>query len=164
ERVTESSLVRGYVNATTNAHRRPVPQVAAGRAVHQMGLRVAMLDDSDGVARSVFLLAEANRVDVRLEVADLPIDAATRAVAELAGVDPLSWALFGGEDYHLVGAVAPDDFDALTKALADAHTPCHVIGQVLPGVGRVWVRHPDQQLHELARIAGFEHFGNPPGT
>src|SRR5690606_34206693 len=71
ERVTESSLVRGYVNATTNAHRRPVPQVAAGRAVHQTGLRVAMLDDSDGVARSVSLLAEANRVDVRLEVADL---------------------------------------------------------------------------------------------
>jgi thiamine-monophosphate kinase len=164
ERVTEPSLVRGYVNATTNAHRRPVPQVAAGRAVHEAGVRVAMLDDSDGVARSVVLLAEANRVDVRLEVADLPIDAATRAVAGLAGVDPVDWALFGGEDYHLIGAVAPDDFDTLTKALALARTPCHAIGQVLPGTGRVWMRHPDQQLHELAGIAGFEHFGKPPET
>jgi thiamine-monophosphate kinase len=151
---------RGYVNATTRAHRRPVPQMEAGRAIHRWGRRVAMLDDSDGIARSAILLAEANRVDVRLEVTDLPVDAATRAVAEWAGVDPVNWALFGGEDYHLIGVVAPHDFSDLTKALAEVRIPCHPIGEVLPGHGRVWVRGPDQQLHELTGVAGFEHFGD----
>jgi thiamine-monophosphate kinase len=150
---------RGYVNATTRAHRRPVPQMDAGKAIHRLGCRVAMLDDSDGIARSVILLAEANRLDVRLEVTELPVDAATRAVAEWAGVDPVSWALFGGEDYPLIGAVARENFAALTQALSEARTPCHAIGEVLPGHGRVWVRDPDQQLHELTGKAGFEHFG-----
>lgn len=160
DRVDASSIDRGYVNVTVRAHRRPVPQLAAAWAIQESGCRVAMLDDSDGLARSVYLLAEANGVDARLEVNQLPIDAATRAVAEVAGVDPVDWALFGGEDYHLVGAVAPEQWPALTKALAIAQTPCHAIGELLPGAGRVWVRGPDQQVHELTRIRGFEHFNN----
>lgn len=158
DRVDASSLDRGYVNVTTRAHRRPVPQLAAAQAIGRSGCRVAMLDDSDGIARSVYLLAEANQLDVRLAVTMLPIGAATRAVAGVAGIDPVDWALFGGEDYHLVGAVAPDQWGDLTKALAGVGTPCHAIGEVLPGAGRVWVRGPDEQVHELARIGGFAHF------
>lgn len=158
DRVDASSLDRGYVNVTTRAHRRPVPQLAAAQAIGRSGCRVAMLDDSDGIARSVYLLAEANHVDVRLAVTMLPIGAATRAVAGVAGMDPVDWALFGGEDYHLVGAVAPDQWHDLTKALAGVGAPCHAIGDVLPGAGRVWVRGPDEQVHELARIGGFAHF------
>lgn len=159
DRVADWPPGRGYVNVTTRAHRRPVPQLEAAEAIRRLGCRVAMLDDSDGIARSASLLAEANRVDVRLEVTELPIDAATRAVAERAGVDPVNWALFGGEDYHLVGVVAPSHVSDLTKALAEAQIPCHAVGEVLAGHGRVWVRGPDQQLHELTGIAGFEHFG-----
>lgn len=158
DRVDASSLDRGYVNVTTRAHRRPAPQLGAAQAIARSGARVAMLDDSDGIARSVFLLAEANQLDVRLAVTMLPISDATRAVAGVAGVDPVDWALFGGEDYHLVGAVAPDQWRDLTKALVGAGTPCHAIGEVLPGAGRVWVRGPDEQVHELARIGGFAHF------
>jgi thiamine-monophosphate kinase len=158
DRVDASSLDRGYVNVTTRAHRRPVPQLAAAQAIGRSRCRVAMLDDSDGIARSVYLLAEANQLDVRLAVTMLPIGAATRAVAGVAGIDPVDWALFGGEDYHLVGAVAPDQWRDLTKALAGVGTPCHAIGEVLPGAGRVWVRGPDEQVHELARIGGFAHF------
>jgi thiamine-monophosphate kinase len=150
---------RGYMNAATRAHRRPVPHLDAARAIRESGVRVAMLDNSDGVARSVSLLAEASRVDVRLEVAELPVDAATRAIAAVAGVVPVSWALFGGEDYHLVGSVGPQDFERLARGLRAAGVPCHPIGEVLAGTGALWVRDPDQQLHQLDGVAGFEHFG-----
>lgn len=157
-RVEASSLDRVYVKAAREAHMRPVPQLEAAKAIQRSGLRVALLDDSDGLGRSALLLAEANGLDVRLEVLRLPLDAATRAVAELAGVDPVQWALFGGEDYHLVGAVAPEDWKRLESALESTGLPLLRIGEALPGTGRVWVRDPDQQTHELTGEVGFQHF------
>lgn len=89
------------------AHRRPCPQVAEGRAIAQLS-RAAMMDNSDGLARSALWLAQANGLVLELDAAALPMTPAARAVAARAGVDPLQWALYGGEDYNLV-VLAPEE-------------------------------------------------------
>lgn len=155
-RVEASSLDRVYIKAVREAHLRPEPQLPVGQRIRELGVRVALLDNSDGLARSALLLAEANHVDIRLEEGNLPLDDATRAIAALAEVAPVTWALSGGEDYNLIGTIAPEHWPALASALADG--PVHRIGEVLPGTGRTWVRRPDQQVHELTGEGGFEHF------
>ncbi|HEY9724452.1 MAG TPA: thiamine-phosphate kinase [Oscillatoriaceae cyanobacterium] len=151
-----NSLDREYVNAALDAQRKPKPQLNAARAIAGLGVRVALLDNSDGLARSARLLAEANGLDVRLE--QLPLQAATRSIAAQAAIDPRVWALTGGEDYNLVGAIAPADVPALEAALSRIGIPLLQIGALIEGPGRVWMNGPDDQPHELPGDGDFEHF------
>lgn len=102
-----AGLEASVVAEVLEAHRRPRPQVEEGLAIAKLA-RVAMMDNSDGLARSVLWLAGANGVEIELDGAALPMTHAARAVSARAGRDPLPWALYGGEDYNLV-VIAPEE-------------------------------------------------------
>lgn len=76
------------------AHRRPRARVTEGQLLGALGIS-AMLDCSDGLAKSVALLADAAKVAIDIDV--LPCR---------EGVTSED-ALFGGEDYELVFTAAP---------------------------------------------------------
>jgi thiamine-monophosphate kinase len=40
-----------------------------------------------------------------IELGSIPIHEQTKKIAAEAGVDPIEWALYGGEDYELVGCI-----------------------------------------------------------
>jgi thiamine-monophosphate kinase len=144
------------------AHARPQAHLAAGQALAASNQRVALLDNSDGLARSASLLAEASEVDVRLWSDCFPIETATHRVAAVAGVDALDWALAGGEDYGLVGCVARADWGPIAEILA--RTGCHAtrVGEVVTGNGRAWVKSPTTAFVPLSE-SGFAHFGEGGG-
>jgi thiamine-monophosphate kinase len=73
------------------------PRVAAGRTL--AGYATAMMDSSDGLARSLHQLAEASGCGMAVET-PLPIDDAVDAVADDAGRHDLG--IFFGEDFELV--------------------------------------------------------------
>lgn len=102
---------------------RFVPRVATGRAV--AGHATAMLDVSDGLARSAHLLATASDCGVALEDS-LPVDDAVEAVAADAG-DRQDLATFVGEDFELLFTV-PDDAVAAVRDAAPV--PVTPIGRV----------------------------------
>ncbi len=108
----------------TRRHRRPVPRLAAGRAlaasVH------AMLDVSDGVASDARRLAEAGNVRVEVDLDALPLQAGVAAVAVAAGVEPGVFAARGGEDYELLVALSE-------AALEGSPVPLTRIGRILEG-------------------------------
>ncbi|HEY9855229.1 MAG TPA: thiamine-phosphate kinase [Stenomitos sp.] len=108
-----------HVEAMLAAHRLPTPQVHEGRAIASLG-RAAMMDNSDGLARSVLWLAGSNDLAIELDASVLPMTPATRAVAARAGVDPLQWALYGGEDYNLVVLVPEEAVAELVQAVPGA--------------------------------------------
>lgn len=135
------------------AHRRPVPQVAAGRALARLDVRLALLDDSDGLGRSAQLLASMGGVDVTIDAAALQ-DPVVAAIAP----DPLALALHGGEDYHLVGTCAAGDWPAVAAALAAAGFPGRVVGSVTPGPGRALVQPASGPPDVLVGEAGYAHF------
>jgi len=139
------------------AHRLPVPRVAEGRLVHELGGATAMIDVSDGLATDLGHIARESGVGAVVRLGAVPVDAATRAVAAARGADPTRWALSGGEDYELLFTVVPGRAAGIAAAVtARTGTSVHVIGEITsPGAG---VRFVDAAGTALPVEPGFEHF------
>ncbi|MBZ6495714.1 thiamine-phosphate kinase [Natrinema longum] len=89
------------------------PRIAAGRALAPHA--TAMMDSSDGLARSIHQLAEASDCGVAIESNRIPIDDAVREVAD--GEDEaFELATTFGEDFELVAALPEDALPAVREA------------------------------------------------
>ena len=144
--------------AAEHAHLRPTPQLRAGRAIAKTGLRVALLDNSDGLARSAIALGVASKVDIVLTSSHFPMATTTQRVAALAGISGADWVLDGGEDYGLVGSVAPTDWPTLAAALIAVGQPGSRVGEVVTGNGCAWVQDPGGGRDALTAARGYHHF------
>jgi len=87
------------------------PRVAAGRALAAEA--TAMMDSSDGLARSLHQIAAASEVGIALESAAIPIAPAVDAVT--AGDKRLELAMYFGEDFELV-CVVPEAVVSAARA------------------------------------------------
>ena len=87
------------------------PRVAAGRAVAADA--TAMMDSSDGLARSLHQLAEASDCGFAVE-SPLPVADAVEEVADDAA-DRRELGVFFGEDFELVFTVPPERLSALRE-------------------------------------------------
>ncbi|MFY0545931.1 thiamine-phosphate kinase [Brevibacillus sp. H7] len=137
-------------------HQRPSAQITAGRLLLAAGGTGALNDVSDGLASELWEIAEASGVTLVIKASAIPIAEATRKYGEKVGKDPLHWALFGGEDYQLVGTVDEAVSESLALRFADSGVPFTVIGRVEEGKPFVWM-HTDQERVPLHK-AGFNHF------
>ena len=108
------------------AHHRPMPQLAAGRALAAAGLRCA-IDVSDGVASEAWHLARASGVAIRLDTDRLPLEAA--AISLFGEAEARQFAVSGGEDYQLLFSVPDARLDAVTASLGGEDRPT-VVGEV----------------------------------
>lgn len=100
------------------------PRVAAGTTLAEYA--TAMIDASDGVARSLHLLASASECGMDIDPAALPINGAlTETVAKQD--EQLDAALFFGEDFELVCTIPADQFDAAQAACPVALTDIGVV-------------------------------------
>ena len=89
------------------------PRVAAGRDVAPRA--TAMMDVSDGLARSLHQLAEAGDCGIAVESDALPVDAAVEAVAD-GPADRRELAVHLGEDFELVFTVPEAELSAVRAA------------------------------------------------
>jgi thiamine-monophosphate kinase len=154
----QGALPPAVVEAVVRPHRVPTPRVAESRLIRASGWATAMIDLSDGLVTDLGHIAAESRVGARVDVDALPVSEATRVVARALGVDPLGWALSGGEDYELLFTAAPDHATDLARMVTERiGTPVHRIGEVRPpGEG---VRFLDQGGRPHAVQPGFDHFG-----
>jgi thiamine-monophosphate kinase len=74
-------------------HLRPRPRVLEAQMLEKQALEGALMDASDGLAASLYTLAEMNHGSIEIDSALIPRD---KHVS-------LEQALYGGEDYELVG-------------------------------------------------------------
>jgi thiamine-monophosphate kinase len=93
------------------------PRIRAGRMLS--GVATAMIDSSDGLARSLHQLAAASDCGFAVE-RPLPVDESVEAVAGAERRDELG--LFFGEDFELVFTAPPEDVDAVHADLSVAVT------------------------------------------
>jgi thiamine-monophosphate kinase len=100
------------------------PRVAAGRAVASHA--TAMMDSSDGLARSLHQLAEASDCGFAVDWSALPVDEAVREVAD-GEADLRELSVFFGEDFELVFTVSEENLPAVREA---SPTPVSRIGEV----------------------------------
>jgi thiamine-monophosphate kinase len=105
------------------------------------------MDVSDGLWRSVKILAESSGVGVRVDADRLPLSPALRRWARSRA---RSLALAGGEDYELLLTSAPSSAEKLAK-----HGAVRVIGRVEPA--RFGVRVFENGIPREVP-SGYEHF------
>jgi thiamine-monophosphate kinase len=103
------------------------PRVAAGLALAEHA--TAMMDSSDGLARSCHQLAEASESGLALDGDAVPVDDAVHELApDAETVRELGW--YFGEDFELVCTI-PEH--AVDDARADCPVPLSVVGEVTDG-------------------------------
>ncbi|MEW6573581.1 MAG: thiamine-phosphate kinase [Bacillota bacterium] len=143
-------------NFLLRKYKRPEPRVEAGLILSSIPAVHALIDVSDGLASEVHHIGAESGCGCRLFRAAVPVEPAAELVGRRAGVDPVDWALFGGDDYELVFTVAPEAMGEVSEALLSAGASCRPVGQVVPEKG-VWLIHQDGGCTSLPP-AGYQHF------
>jgi thiamine-monophosphate kinase len=142
----------------TTAYLRPEPRVRLGMLLSRNRAAAACVDLSDGLADAVHRIAEASGVGAAIDADAVPIEASARAHFAACGLDAVTAALTGGDDYQLLLAVRPRAHRRLSAA-------AHLAGAVLTRIGRCQ-REPDVILQRSAGAAvdrtplpqGYSHF------
>ncbi|WP_128658986.1 thiamine-phosphate kinase, partial [Paenibacillus sp. 598K] len=127
--------------ALVRAHRRPRPSVEAGRWLVASVACRSLNDVSDGLASEAWEIAEASGVSLVLREDWLPRAGSLASYGSAVGIDPLTWILYGGEDYALVGTMDADAVATAKTELGRLGIPFYVIGKALPAAGApgVWL-------------------------
>lgn len=137
-------------------HVKPLPRLCESWAlVRQAGNRASLMDASDGLADALIQIARASQVGIEVNGADIPIHAETIELAKISGCDPLDWALYGGEDYELVGTL-PENIWASWKN--KENNPFREIGRVNSTSGVVLKSNGQSIPLELKKT--FQHWAD----
>ncbi|MGB6985807.1 MAG: AIR synthase-related protein, partial [Candidatus Aquilonibacter sp.] len=114
----------------------------------------AMMDCSDGLSTDLARMARASGVGARIE--RVPVADAAAAAALVLGVDPVGYALAGGEDFELLIAIE-------ARAFAHLAYRFHArFGRSLERLGEAWaderVVTVNQGREEPIPRTGWDHF------
>ncbi len=106
---------------------RPVPRIAAGRAL--AGIATAMIDLSDGLAVDLSRLLSASGAGCSVDPDAIPADPGLEGI----GLDRIETALIGGEDFELLFTAPVDRSNEIDDRLAAAGTDVTCVGEVTDG-------------------------------
>jgi thiamine-monophosphate kinase len=152
-----------HAYAVKEAHLTPTPRVKEGRVVARSRDATAMIDLSDGLANDLGHICERSEVGAVVRAGQIPISEAVCSIAKTLERDPLSWALFGGEDYELLFTVPAKKVEELAAALRrETDTPATVVGEILSKAEDMRLMTREGDLVPLP-IRGWDHFSRKGG-
>jgi len=126
---------------------RPEPMLKAGALIGRNGLATAMLDNSDGLARSAAIISDLSRCRVIVDPGEEACAPVLRAYSAAAGRPWRRYAVNGGEDYGLIFTAKPGRLAEIKKLLPAAQ----VVGRVEKGSGT--------RIENFnGQVKSFEHF------
>ena len=135
---------------------RPTARLRAGLLLGRNRAASSCVDLSDGLADGVARIAEASRVGITIDAAELPIDADTRRTFEAQGLSPVDAAITGGDDYELLFTVRPRMRGRLRAAIDRCGVGITRIG-ICTGDGALIVR-ATADAPPTPLPSGFTHF------
>ncbi|MCR3923331.1 MAG: thiamine-phosphate kinase [Firmicutes bacterium] len=139
------------------AHYRPLPRVDEALWLAEQDVVTAAMDLSDGLLQDLQGLCEASQCGALLYEQDVPIHAATTAIAPMHNLSPLTLALNGGEDYELLFTIPPECFAPLAQAYQERFlTPLSVVGKMSTEIGIKMVT--KEGKWEKLEFTGYQHF------
>ncbi len=145
------------------AHLTPFPRVREATALIESETVGAMNDISDGLASELHEISQASGLGARIYQHRIPLDEAVVSLAAQLGINPLDWALYGGEDLELLltipgGKGSPLKARKLARILKRVTgTPLTLIGQMMEQTGGVELVDHHEQILPL-HAQGYNHF------
>ncbi|AOM84120.1 Thiamine-monophosphate kinase [Salisediminibacterium beveridgei] len=139
--------------ALVKAHQRPVPQVKAGRLFAEMGIRAALNDISDGIAREAKEIAEASSVRMVLDWNRIPKPDVLTGFPMSKQQD---WVLYGGEEFQLVAAFSREHWREVCLRAQTAGVSIFPVGMVEQGDAAVDLICEGKR--ETLTRSGYAHF------
>lgn len=137
-------------------HVRPIPRLQVGELARVLGAS-AMMDLSDGLAADLPKLLRASGVGAVVHAGRIPVHSAAVQWAQRQGIDPVAFAIAGGEDYELLIAAPPSTAQQLlVRVPAETGVPLTQIGEVLKAP-ELWLAREDGTRESFA-VAGWDHF------
>ncbi len=115
----------------------------------------SMIDISDGLASEVIHIGQSSEVGVIVEEGMVPIHNDAKLKAIEFGLDPITCALSGGEDYELLFTASPKDLDKV-KMLPDVA----IIGDIVPASEGYKLHTTGGNIHTIT-AQGWNHFSPP---
>lgn len=128
---------KGYTQKNTfyqklvKKHLLPQPRIKEGRILAERKLATSLIDCSDGLERSIRLLAGANDLEAEIYLENLPLTLSLRNYlgrpsGRKSSKDLLRafWqlALFGGEDYELIFTTEEKNYQKIREYIPSAFT------------------------------------------
>jgi thiamine-monophosphate kinase len=151
------ALMAGDASAVDLApHFRPKPRMQVGMLTRELGA-TAMMDLSDGLAADLPKLLRASGVGAVVYAAQVPVHPAAAHWTQAQGLDPIAFAVAGGEDYELLIAAPPHVAQRLQERVpAETGVPLTKIGEAI-AQPEVWLQRANGERESLA-ITGWDHF------
>jgi thiamine-monophosphate kinase len=112
----------------------------------------AMMDISDGLASEVFHICRQSGVGAFIEEGKVPIHPDTEQQAINFGLDPITCALNGGEDYELLFTVAVEDLEKI-RYMPDVA----IIGEIVEASEGVKLHTVGGNIYDI-QAQGWVHF------
>ncbi|WP_026673325.1 thiamine-phosphate kinase [Alkalihalobacterium bogoriense] len=134
-------------------HQMPMPQIEAGRCFISSQLRMALNDISDGVASEAHEIAEASEVTLLIEADKIPTGMELECYSR---EKQLEYALFGGEDFQLIGTVQQKEWQRLNDTCEKHGIILTAIGYVEEGEAGVFLM--DNGKKRKVDKKGYNHF------
>lgn len=113
----------------------------------------SMIDVSDGLSSDLMHICKQSKVGCQIYAERIPIDAASSMGAEELGLDPMTAALNGGEDYELLFTIPVADHEKI-----QGNPSIRVIGHITDEASGCQLE-SGGQLIEL-KAQGWGHLGN----
>lgn len=140
-------------------HLCPVPRFNTGRALAVEGIASSAIDISDGLSSEVHHLCEESGVGAEIHEEAIPLSPALEHFCSERGLDPLSFALSGGEDYELLFTVPVPKIPKALQLPGSTGVAVKSIGRMVPAAQGITLITRDGKRVPLKK-QGYDHFGN----
>lgn len=100
-----------------DAHFKPLPRLCQSWSLVRLTKgQGSLMDASDGLADALVQICQASQVDMEIDLDKIPVSQAVRQYAQEWQKDELAYALYGGEDYELVGTISEAHWPLLKES------------------------------------------------
>jgi thiamine-monophosphate kinase len=133
----------------------PKPRLAEGRALAKSGAVSSCMDISDGLADSLYQLAEINNIGFEIEFEKIPVDHKIVEFSKDLSIPLEDLSVYFGGDYELLMTIPPESWDHALGSVS-------VTGTMLTKIGWVTENTELKLIKENSMITlenrGYEHF------
>ena len=154
-----ASLLGEERNYLIQRHLNPTPRLKESLVLSENVSRFSMIDISDGLFSEINHIAQESNVTMKVYLDKIPISTQLKNVCGKLKLDPIEFALFGGEDYELLFTC--EENESTIKQLLKRHSLADVklIGKVVEkGHQIIFLDETGKEVH--FKDKRFNHFSN----